>query len=282
MRPSPLWISSAGGCDLDDVRIRIVVPNEVTYGASLERLTREPLVELPGAHTSYQVAEHQTTIEIIIPRLIPHLARNRADVHESAAHQYSVQMMQDQYNGLFNAALYTPPTTNSPAHIESLDVIERDDQSRAKAHLYADSAIWNDHEKRWDLTNGWKVLIASPDQIHREEEKPIIAYRSDITPDEIWAGVNYLNKLGQDGEAALLAAGLIGWGLHLWEQHQASPGDVVLIASLGVMILHATRDLAVALVASYQGISLLTNTFRDPELMAREGHRLERWVDSLD
>lgn len=30
----------------------------------------------------------------------------------------------------------------------------------------------------------------------------------DITPDEIWAGVNYLNKLGQDGEAALLAAGV--------------------------------------------------------------------------
>lgn len=30
----------------------------------------------------------------------------------------------------------------------------------------------------------------------------------DITPDEVWAGVNYLNKLGKDGEAALLAAGL--------------------------------------------------------------------------
>ncbi|SAL86665.1 catechol 1,2-dioxygenase [Caballeronia arvi] len=30
----------------------------------------------------------------------------------------------------------------------------------------------------------------------------------DITPDEVWAGVTYLNKLGQDGEAALLAAGL--------------------------------------------------------------------------
>jgi TetR/AcrR family transcriptional repressor of nem operon len=41
------------------------------------------------------------------------------------------------------------------------------------------------------------------------------------------------------------------------------------------------RDLAVALVASYQGVSLLTNTFRDPELMAREGRRLERWIDSL-
>ncbi|MFM0051717.1 catechol 1,2-dioxygenase [Caballeronia grimmiae] len=30
----------------------------------------------------------------------------------------------------------------------------------------------------------------------------------DMTPDEIWAGVNYFNKLGKDGEAALLAAGL--------------------------------------------------------------------------
>ena len=41
------------------------------------------------------------------------------------------------------------------------------------------------------------------------------------------------------------------------------------------------RDLAVALIASYQGIALLTNTFRDPQLMTREGRRLERWIDSL-
>jgi AcrR family transcriptional regulator len=41
------------------------------------------------------------------------------------------------------------------------------------------------------------------------------------------------------------------------------------------------RDLAIALIASYQGMSLLTNTFRDPELMVREGRRLERWIDSM-
>jgi TetR/AcrR family transcriptional regulator, transcriptional repressor for nem operon len=41
------------------------------------------------------------------------------------------------------------------------------------------------------------------------------------------------------------------------------------------------RDLAVALMASYQGIALLTNTFREPELMARESRRLERWIDSM-
>ncbi|MFE7722447.1 TetR/AcrR family transcriptional regulator [Nocardia rhizosphaerihabitans] len=40
-------------------------------------------------------------------------------------------------------------------------------------------------------------------------------------------------------------------------------------------------ELAVAFVAAYQGISLLTNTFRDPELMVTEGARLERWIDEL-
>lgn len=30
----------------------------------------------------------------------------------------------------------------------------------------------------------------------------------DLTPDEVWAGINYFNKLGSDGESALLAAGL--------------------------------------------------------------------------
>jgi len=41
------------------------------------------------------------------------------------------------------------------------------------------------------------------------------------------------------------------------------------------------RDLAFALLASYQGIALFANTFRDPALMVREGRRLERWIDSL-
>jgi TetR/AcrR family transcriptional regulator, transcriptional repressor for nem operon len=41
------------------------------------------------------------------------------------------------------------------------------------------------------------------------------------------------------------------------------------------------RDLAFALIASYQGMALLTNTFRDPNLLIREGKRLDRWIDSL-
>ncbi len=40
-------------------------------------------------------------------------------------------------------------------------------------------------------------------------------------------------------------------------------------------------ELAIALMASYQGIALLTNTFRDPKVMNSQARRLERWVDSL-
>lgn len=38
---------------------------------------------------------------------------------------------------------------------------------------------------------------------------------------------------------------------------------------------------AVTLVSAYQGMSLLTNALRDPEIMTREGARLLRWLDSL-
>ena len=41
------------------------------------------------------------------------------------------------------------------------------------------------------------------------------------------------------------------------------------------------RELAVALIAAYQGVALLSHTFRDPGLMTREGRRLERWIDGL-
>ena len=40
-------------------------------------------------------------------------------------------------------------------------------------------------------------------------------------------------------------------------------------------------DLAVTLIATYQGTALLSNTLGDPTLMSREARRLARWIDSL-
>ncbi|MFF7974220.1 TetR family transcriptional regulator [Streptomyces sp. NPDC007905] len=41
------------------------------------------------------------------------------------------------------------------------------------------------------------------------------------------------------------------------------------------------RALAVELVAAYQGMSVLTNTLRDPGIMAAQGERLQSWIDGL-
>jgi AcrR family transcriptional regulator len=41
------------------------------------------------------------------------------------------------------------------------------------------------------------------------------------------------------------------------------------------------RDLAVSLIATYQGTALLANTLNEPDLMVQETRRLNRWLDSL-
>ena len=56
---------------------------------------------------------------------------------------------------------------------------------------------------------------------------------------------------------ATITAGLLAWGVFMWEQGRATPGDLVLICSLGLTILHSTRDLAVALVDLTQHIARL-------------------------
>ncbi len=56
---------------------------------------------------------------------------------------------------------------------------------------------------------------------------------------------------------ALLTAGMLGWGVLMWQAGQATAGDMVLIGSLGFTILHGTRDLAVALVDLTQHVARL-------------------------
>ena len=56
----------------------------------------------------------------------------------------------------------------------------------------------------------------------------------------------------------LLILGLLAWALMLWDQGEATTGDVVLACTLGLSVLHATRDLAVALVDITQHIARLS------------------------
>ena len=46
----------------------------------------------------------------------------------------------------------------------------------------------------------------------------------------------------------VLTIALLGWTILLWQRGAATTGDVILVCTLGLSVLHATRDLAVALV----------------------------------
>ena len=50
---------------------------------------------------------------------------------------------------------------------------------------------------------------------------------------------------------------MLAWAIVLWQRGQASAGDVVLVCTLGFTVLHATRDLAVALVDVTQHMARL-------------------------
>ncbi len=73
------------------------------------------------------------------------------------------------------------------------------------------------------------------------------------------ASLLYLEKLRllHAAQTAVITAGLLVWAVMMWLNGQATPGDIVLISSLGFTILHGTRDLAVSLVDLTQHVARL-------------------------
>jgi ATP-binding cassette, subfamily B, bacterial len=72
--------------------------------------------------------------------------------------------------------------------------------------------------------------------------------------------LRYLEKLRLTHAAitVTLIIALLAWVITLWQQGGATTGDVVLVCTLGLSILNATRDLAVALVDVTQHVARMS------------------------
>ena len=70
----------------------------------------------------------------------------------------------------------------------------------------------------------------------------------------------YLEKLrlAHAVTTVVLTIGLLAWAITLWQHGRATAGEVVLVCTLGLSVLHATRDLAVALVDVTQHMARLS------------------------
>jgi ATP-binding cassette subfamily B protein len=72
----------------------------------------------------------------------------------------------------------------------------------------------------------------------------------------------YLEKLrlGHALVTVILTLTMLAWAITLWQRHTISAGDVILVCTLGISILSATRDLAVALVDVTQHMARLSES----------------------
>jgi ATP-binding cassette subfamily B protein len=61
---------------------------------------------------------------------------------------------------------------------------------------------------------------------------------------------------------SIMAGGMLGWSILLWQDGQITPGDVVMVSALSFRILHGSRDLALALVDTSQQMGVIAETLR--------------------
>jgi AcrR family transcriptional regulator len=73
-----------------------------------------------------------------------------------------------------------------------------------------------------------------------------------------------LGKHGTD-EAAVLIRAPVGWAERQFREMGRADA----------------RDLAIQVIAAYQGAALLSSALRDPDLLGRESARMAAWIDSL-
>jgi TetR/AcrR family transcriptional regulator, transcriptional repressor for nem operon len=123
--------------------------------------------------------------------------------------------------------------------------------------------------------DGYDGLSAELDQHHRPADRLKALVHALIARQDMLARygcpVGSLgSELGKQEDVLRAGAGTILAGLIDWAEGQFRE-----------MGRDDARELAVALIAAYEGIALLAAALRDPGLIGTEGARLERWIDSL-
>ena len=123
-------------------------------------------------------------------------------------------------------------------------------------HEFADKAAAVDGEMADVLGN--MALVASFDGLRREHRRFDAALGREMMARR--RSLYYLERLRLTHALATVALtfALLAWAIMLWDQGKATIGDVVLVSTLGLSLLHATRDLAVALVDVIQHIARLS------------------------
>jgi ATP-binding cassette, subfamily B, bacterial len=127
---------------------------------------------------------------------------------------------------------------------------------RSLHHDFADKAAAVDGEMVDVISN--MLLVWSFGGLGRESRRFDATVAREMAARR--SSLYYLERLRilHAGITIVLAAGLLAWAVMLWGAGAATAGDVVLACTLALSVLHATRDLAVALVDVTQHFARLS------------------------
>lgn len=140
--------------------------------------------------------------EVLIPTMIPKLTRTHDQIQQGIStfsKGYPIQAMQDSDRSLLMSSRFTPESGGESANMVDFDVIERDQQLQAIAHISADRADWDPMRKVWLLTNGTRVTGLLPEQ-RRSPEVAWPIWKTNITPEEValYRSNDYVELLSTD------------------------------------------------------------------------------------
>jgi lipopolysaccharide export system permease protein len=143
--------------------------------------------------------------ELVIPGMIPKLARSHDEMHTGSKH-FAVQAIQDETGALLYAARYFPASNQgrSPATMQDVDVLERNERLLTAAKITAAKAEWDPRLSAWRLEGGVRLAQLLPDE--RPVREDVDVWRTSVTPQEIelYRNTDYIELLSTERINALL------------------------------------------------------------------------------
>ena len=127
-------------------------------------------------------------------------------------------------------------------------------------HTFADRAAAVDGEMVDVIGN--MMLVRAFGAIRREHRRFDATVAEEMTARR--RSLQYLEKLRllHAFVVVVMTLALLAWSISLWQSWKATAGDVVLVCTLGISVLSATRDFAVALVDVTQHLARLSEALQ--------------------
>lgn len=201
--------------------------------------------------------------EVVVPFMIPKLARSHQEAGQEMGNGFQIQSMQDENRNLLLAAKYFPDP--KAPYMREVTIIERDEEYTPTAQITAERAEWQARRAQWKLINGRRVTGMEPGGVPKITDPYDKPYKGNITPEEIslYRSNEYVNLLSTERINQLLSrSGVYGINQLLRVKHtrftQPLMNIIMLLLGIPCVLTRAPGQLKAAAMKTliYSGLCM--------------------------